>query len=171
MEGTFCLPQSRGLSFVPGKESAMNNSRIADVSCAAVVILFCLLLRTQLENIPREGYIFPMCILYLLMGAGALLAVRALLVRGPHMAFFDGIPVSRWCIISALFVTQCLGAMYLSFKLFMGLGMLAMLFLLEKKHSWKSAVANVAYAAFFLVFFQIFFTNVMHIYFPENLFY
>lgn len=30
----------------------MNNSRIVDVSCAVVVILFCLLMRSQLVNIP-----------------------------------------------------------------------------------------------------------------------
>ena len=150
----------------------MNNSRIVDVSCAVVVILFCLLMRTQLTHIPREGYIFPMCIIYPLMGTSALLALRALLTRqGPHMAFFAGIPVKRWCIVSAIFVVQCLGAMYLSFKIFMGLGMLTIIFLLEKKHSLKNTVCNVLYVAFFLVFFQLFFTDIMHIYFPENLFY
>ena len=150
----------------------MNNSRIVDVSCAVVVILFCLLMRTQLTHIPREGYIFPMCIIYLLMGTSALLALRALLTRqGPHMAFFVGIPVKRWCIVSAIFVVQCLGAMYLSFKIFMGLGMLTIIFLLEKKHSLKNTVCNVLYVAFFLVFFQLFVTDIMHIYFPENLFY
>lgn len=150
----------------------MNNSRIVDVSCAVVVILFCLLMRTQLTHIPREGYIFPMCIIYLLMGTSALLALRALLTRqGTHMAFFAGIPVKRWCIVSAIFVVQCLGAMYLSFKIFMGLGMLTIIFLLEKKHSLKNTVCNVLYVAFFLVFFQLFFTDIMHIYFPENLFY
>lgn len=150
----------------------MNNSRIVDVSCAVVVILFCLLMRTQLTHIPREGYIFPMCIIYLLMGTSAFLALRALLTRqGPHMAFFAGIPVKRWCIVSAIFVVQCLGAMYLSFKIFMGLGMLTIIFLLEKKHSLKNTVCNVLYVAFFLVFFQLFFTDIMHIYFPENLFY
>ncbi|WP_294557439.1 hypothetical protein [uncultured Mailhella sp.] len=150
----------------------MNNSRIVDVSCAVVVILFCLLMRTQLTHIPREGYIFPMCTIYLLMGTSALLALRALLTRqGPHMTFFAGIPVKRWCIVSAIFVVQCLGAMYLSFKIFMGLGMLTIIFLLEKKHSLKNTVCNVLYVAFFLVFFQLFFTDIMHIYFPENLFY
>lgn len=149
----------------------MNNSRIVDVSCAVVVILFCLLMRSQLVNIPQEGYIFPMCIIYLLMGASVLLGLRAFLTGGPHMAFFADIPVMRWCVISAIFVAQCLGAMYLSFKLFMGLGMLTTLFLLEKKHSVKGMVGNVAYVALFLLFFQLFFTDVMHIYFPENLFY
>ena len=154
------------------KEDAMNNSRIVDVSCAVVVILFCLLMRTQLTHIPQEGYIFPMCVIYLLMGASALLALRALLTtKGPHMTFFAGIPVMRWCVISLIFVAQCLGAMYLSFKIFMGLGMLSVIFLLETKHTLKSTVINVLYVAFFLVFFQLFFTNIMHIYFPENLFY
>ena len=148
----------------------MNNSRIVDISCAVVVILFSLLLRTQLENIPREGYIFPMCIIYLLIGASVLLALRALVIKGPHMAFFEGIPVMRWCVISTLFVVQCLGAMYISFKLFMGLGMLATLFILEKKHSLKSCILNIVYVGLFLAFFQLFFTDIMHIYFPENLF-
>ena len=101
-----------------------------------------------------------------------ILIARALLTRqGPHMTFFAGIPVKRWCIVSAIFVVQCLGAMYLSFKIFMGLGMLTIIFLLEKKHSLKNTVCNVLYVAFFLVFFQLFFTDIMHIYFPENLFY
>ena len=80
----------------------MNNSRIVDISCAVVVILFSLLLRTQLVNIPEEGYIFPMCIIYLLIGASVLLALRALITtKGPHMTFFEGIPVMRWCVITA----------------------------------------------------------------------
>lgn len=149
----------------------MNNSRIVDVSCSVVVILFCLLMRSQLVNIPQEGYIFPMCVIYMLMAASVLLGLRAFLTGGPHMAFFAGIPVMRWCVISVIFVAQSLGAMYISFKLFMGLGMLTTLVLLEKKHSVKGMICNVAYVAFFLLFFQLFFTDVMNIYFPENLFY
>ena len=149
----------------------MNNSRIVDISCAVVVILFSLLLRTQLVNIPEEGYIFPMCIIYLLIGASVLLALRALITtKGPHMTFFESIPVMRWCVITALFIVQCLGVMYISFKLFMGLGMLLTLLILEQKHTVKSFVCNVLYVAFFLLSFQLFFTNIMHIYFPENLF-
>lgn len=148
----------------------MYNSRIADVSCAAVVALISLLLWSQLANIPEEGRIFPMCVIYLLLGSSFLLAVRTFLACKEKFMFFGGIPVWRWFAFIAIYLVQILGAMYISFKLFMGLGMLTTLFFLEQKHSVKQTVINILFVACFLVFFHVFFTSIMHIYFPEPFF-
>lgn len=148
----------------------MNNSRTIDIASAAVILLFCLLLHSQLDGIPVEGLIFPMSIIYLLMGCGVLLAGRALIARREEMSFFGEIPPARWCVISAIYLLQALGAMYVSFRLFMSVGMFVTLFIMEEKHSLKGIVFNALFVACFMAFFQFFFTGVMHIYFPEPLF-
>ena len=60
----------------------MNNSRNVDIVSAAVIMLICLVLHSQLARIPVEGLIFPMSVIYLLMGCSVLLAGRALLAPG-----------------------------------------------------------------------------------------
>ena len=148
----------------------MNNSRKVDIVSAAVIMLICLVLHSQLARIPVEGLIFPMSVIYLLMGCSVLLAGRALLAPGQSISFFGEIPPFRWCLITAVYLIQVLGAMYISFRLFMSIGMFVTLFLMEDSHSLKRLAFNAVFVLCFMAFFQVFFTNVMHIYFPEPLF-
>lgn len=144
--------------------------RTADILIAVFLIAFGLLMRSQLAGIPPEGVLFPLSVIYLLMGCGALLAARAAFSRGGELSFFGDAPPLRWCLVAGIFVLEVLGAMYVSFKLSMGLGMFAMLVVLTPRRTGRALLADIVFTAAFLLFFQLFFTDVMHIYFPEPLF-
>lgn len=148
--------------------------RTVDLVIAALLVAFGLLMRQQLENIPREGVLFPLCVIWLLMGCGALMALRALVSGRGEVSFFGEIPPIRWCLVSGIFLCQVLGALYLSFNLSMGLGMFATLCVLTPNRAGKRRLAglvgNVAFTVLFLLFFRFFFTDLMHVYFPEPLF-
>lgn len=143
--------------------------RTADILSAACLFAFALLMRGQLEGIPVEGTIFPLSALYCIMGASLLLALNGLRARG-DISFFSGIPPARWCAICGIFVLQVLGAMYVSFLCAMAAGMVAMLLILTPRRTGRALLADLAFVAGFLLFFQLFFTDIMHIYFPEYLF-
>lgn len=89
----------------------MYNSRIADISCAVFVACFSLLLWSQLANIPEEGRIFPMFVIYMMLGTSVLLAVRAFFSCKEKFMFFGGIPVWRWFAFIGIYLVQILGAM------------------------------------------------------------
>lgn len=144
--------------------------RTVDIVTALFLIAFSLLMRSQLEGIPREGVLFPLCVLYLMMGCGVLLAVRAVVAGKGEISFFGDIPPLRWCLVAGIFVAQVLGALYFSFTISMSAGMLLMLIVLTPKRRGGSLVADVLFTAAFIVFFQLFFTHIMHIYFPEPFF-
>ena len=144
--------------------------RTVDLVTAALLVAFGLLMRAQLAGIPPEGVLFPLSVIYLLMGCALLLAARAFFSREGAPSFFGGVPALRWCLVTAIFVLEVLGAMYVSFKLSMGLGMFAMLMVLTPRRTGRSLLVNIAFTAAFLLFFQLFFTDVMHIYFPEPFF-
>lgn len=144
--------------------------RTVDIVTAALLVAFGLLMRAQLAGIPPEGVLFPLSVIYLLMGCALLLAGRALFSRADAPSFFGDVAPLRWCLVAAIFVLEVLGAMYVSFKLSMGLGIFAMLLVLTPRRTGRSLLANIAFTAAFLIFFQLFFTDVMHIYFPEPLF-
>ena len=76
----------------------------------------------------------------------------------------------RWCLVTAVFIAQVLGAMYVSFNICMAVGIFTMLIVLTPKKTGKALLANLVFTAAFIVFFQVFFTNIMHIYFPEPFF-
>ena len=132
--------------------------RTIDILTAVFLIAFSLVMRSQLEGIPREGVLFPLCVLYLIMASSVLLALRAI------------IPPQRWCLVTTVFIAQVLGAMYVSFNICMAVGIFAMLIVLTPKKTGKALLANLVFTAAFIVFFQVFFTNIMHIYFPEPFF-
>ena len=100
--------------------------RTIDILTAVFLIAFSLVMRSQLEGIPREGVLFPLCVLYLIM--------------------------------------------YVSFNICMAVGIFTMLIVLTPKKTGKALLANLVFTAAFIVFFQVFFTNIMHIYFPEPFF-
>lgn len=145
------------------------NERTADLLSAVCLIAFALVMRAQLEGIPTEGTIFPLSALYCIMGASLLLALNSLRDHGV-ISFFSGIPPLRWCAVCGIFLLQVLGAMYVSFLCAMAAGMLAMLLILTPRRTGRALLADLAFVAGFLLFFQLFFTDIMHIYFPENLF-
>ena len=45
-----------------------------------------------------------------------------------------------------------------------------MLIVLTPKKTGKALLANLVFTAAFIAFFQVFFTTIMHIYFPEPFF-
>ena len=144
--------------------------RTIDILTAVFLIAFSFVMRGQLEGIPREGVLFPLCVLYLIMACSVLLALRAIMTGKGEMSFFGAIPPQRWCLVSAIFIVQVLGAMYVSFKISMAVGMFAMLVVLTPRKTGRALFADLAFTAAFIVFFQVFFTNIMHIYFPEPFF-
>ena len=135
--------------------------RTIDILTAVFLIAFSLVMRSQLEGIPREGVLFPLCVLYLIMASSVLLALRAIMAGKGEMSFFGDIPPQRWCLVTAVFIAQVLGAMYVSFNICMAV---------TPKKTGKALLANLVFTAAFIVFFQVFFTNIMHIYFPEPFF-
>ena len=137
--------------------------RTIDILTAVFLIAFSFVMRGQLEGIPREGVLFPLCVLYLIMACSVLLALRAIMTGKGEMSFFGDIPPQRWCLVSAIFIVQVLGAMYVSFKISMAV-------VLTPRKTGKALFANLVFTAAFIVFFQVFFTNIMHIYFPEPFF-
>ena len=139
--------------------------RTIDILTAVFLIAFSLVMRSQLEGIPREGVLFPLCVLYLIMASSVLLALRAIMAGKGEMSFFGDIPPQRWCLVTAVFIAQVLGAMYVSFNICMAVGIFAMLIVLTPKKTGKALLANLVFTAAFIVFFQVFFTNIMHIYF------
>lgn len=143
--------------------------RTADILSASALFAFALMMRAQLEGVPVEGTIFPLSTLYCIMGASLLLALNGLRASGT-LSFFAGIPPLRWCAICAIFLLQVLGAMYVSFLCAMAAGMIAMLLILTPRRSGRALLADLAFVAGFLLFFQLFFTDIMHIFFPEYLF-
>lgn len=144
--------------------------RTVDLLSAAFLCVFALVMRGQLAGIPREGVLFPLCVLYLLMACGVLLACRAVVSGKGEISFFGDIPPRRWGLIAALFIAQVLGAMYVSFTLCMAVGMFAMLILLTPRKNGRALLVNLAFTAAFILFFRLFFTDIMHIYFPEPFF-
>lgn len=144
--------------------------RTIDILTAVFLIAFSLVMRSQLEGIPREGVLFPLCVLYLLMACSVLLAFRAAVAGKGEMSFFGDIPPQRWCLVSGIFIVQVLGAMYVSFNISMAIGMFVMLVVLTPRKTGKALFVGLVFTAAFILFFQIFFTNIMHIYFPEPFF-
>ena len=96
--------------------------RTIDILTAVFLIAFSLVMRSQLEGIPREGVLFPLCVLYLIMASSVLLALRAIMAGKGEMSFFGDIPPQRWCLVTAVFIAQVLGAMYVSFNICMAVG-------------------------------------------------
>ena len=96
--------------------------RTIDILTAVFLIAF---MRSQLEGIPREGVLFPLCVLYLIMASSVLLALRAIMAGKGEMSFFGDIPPQRWCLVTAVFIAQVLGAMYVSFNICMAVGIYA----------------------------------------------
>ncbi len=146
------------------------HERTIDILTAIVLGTLSLVMLGQLEGVPREGVLFPQCILYLILGCSVLLAGKGMLKKGGTISFFAGIPPVRWCLVCALFLALVLGAMYLSFTLSMALGLFAMLCVLAPRKTARSLIANAAFTLALIAFFHIFFTKLMHIYFPETLF-
>ena len=144
--------------------------RTIDILTAVFLIAFSLVMRSQLEGIPREGVLFPLCVLYLIMASSVLLALRAIMAGKGEMSFFGDIPPQRWCLVTAVFIAQVLGAMYVSFNICMAVGIFAMLIVLTPKKTGKALLANLVFTAAFIVFFQVFLTNIMPIYFTEPFF-
>lgn len=144
--------------------------RTIDILTAVFFLAFSFMMQAQLEGIPREGVLFPLCVLYLIMACSVLLAIRAALKGKGEMSFFGDIPPLRWCLVTGIFVLQALGAMYVSFNISMAVSMFAMLFVLTPRKTGRALFANLVFTAAFILFFQLFFTSIMHIYFPEPLF-
>ena len=132
--------------------------RTIDILTAVFLIAFSFVMRGQLEGIPREGVLFPLCVLYLIMACSVLLALKAIMAGKGEMSFFGDIPPQRWCLVSAIFIVQVLGAMYVSFKISMAVGMFAMLIVLTPRKTGKALFANLVFTAAFIVFFQVFFS-------------
>ena len=130
--------------------------RTIDILTAVFLIAFSLVMRSQLEGIPREGVLFPLCVLYLIMASSVLLALRAIMAGKGEMSFFGDIPPQRWCLVTAVFIAQVLGAMYVSFNICMAVGIFAMLIVLTPKKTGKALLANLVFTAAFIVFFQVF---------------
>ncbi len=133
-------------------------------------MLLCLVLYSQLEGIPVEGLLFPMSIIYLLMGCCVLLVGMTLSSPKENVNFFVGISPAHWYVVTAIYLVWILGSMYVSFKIFMSIGMFVTLFIMEETHSLKKIFINFVFILCTMAFFQIFFTNIMHIYFPEPIF-
>lgn len=59
--------------------------------------------------------------------------------------------------------------MFLSFRIFMAAGMFAILVYLNPVRNFRALAVEIIFVAGFICFFHFFFTEVMKIYFPENL--
>ena len=70
--------------------------RTIDILTAVFLIAFSFVMRGQLEGIPREGVLFPLCVLYLIMACSVLLALKAIMAGKGEMSFFGDIPPQRW---------------------------------------------------------------------------
>lgn len=144
--------------------------RTLDIGLGGCLLGLSGLLWTQLEGLPVEGSLFPSALICLLAAGSLLLIGRAILHGGETIKFFGETPMKQWFLATILFSIQCVTAMYVSFKLGMSLGMLSLLLLLSPCRTWRSIVGNVSFVVLFLVFLEIFFSRIMHIYFPETLF-
>lgn len=144
-------------------------ARTVDCVTALIVAALCILLLLQLTNIPREGALFPSFVLWLLIGCCACLAGRALTRTTGRLSFLGGIAAKRWLVVCSIFLLQVLGALFISFKASMFLGIFVLLHLLTVQRNRRTTLVNLLVAGFFVLFFELFFSNVMHIYFPEPL--
>lgn len=144
--------------------------RGADLLSALFFIILSLVLRSQLEDVPVEGALFPLWTLNLIIAASLFLALRAFMKKeNKPVSFFGEIPPLRWLGVIALFFIQVFCAMTISFLWSMGIGMFIMLLFLAPVKNFKTVLADFLFAAGLLLFFELFFTNVMRIYFPEYL--
>lgn len=142
----------------------------ANLICATILMIFSLIMRHELENIPIEGTIFPLSVIYCLMFCSLILAIRSLFIPATEKSpFFGQIPPARWCVVCSVFLLMAWGAMFLSFKIFMTAGMFAILVYLNPVRNLRALAVEVIFVAGFICFFHFFFTEVMKIYFPENL--
>ncbi len=147
----------------------MIGERTANIICACILLVFSLLMFHELEGLSPEGRIFPEYTLYCLMGASLLLALLSLRLKGTF-SVFGKIPVRRWLAIVGLFLAEVFGAMFASFMASMAVGMFIMLLILTPKLTIKSVTGDFLFMAGFMLFFQLFFASLMHIYFPEYIF-
>ena len=90
------------------------------------------------------------------MASSVLLALRAIMAGKGEMSFFGDIPPQRWCLVTAVFIAQVLGAMYVSFNICMAVGIFTMLIVLTPRKTGKALLANLVFTAAFIVFFQVF---------------
>ena len=82
--------------------------RTIDILTAVFLIAFSLVMRSQLEGIPREGVLFPLCVLYLIMASSVLLALRAIMAGKGEMSFFGDIPHSGGVLLPRFSSHKCL---------------------------------------------------------------
>lgn len=145
------------------------SERKVDLVCGVVLLAFSVLLLFQLKGVPVEGVYFPQTVLVLLVICSLSLMVRAFLRTGGTLECFGDIPPRRWLAGTGIFVGQVLLATHVSFMLGMGCGMFAMLCLLMPRRTKRGILLNLVVSVAFLLVFRIFFTEVMHIFFPEPL--
>ena len=154
---------------VSSRRGGCMQERTLDICLGCALLGLGALLWTQLEGLPVEGVLFPAALICLLAAGSLALIARALLCGSGVVDFFGETPARQWCMATALFAAQCIVAMYVSFRLGMGCGMLLMLFLLSPARTGRSLAGNVLFVAAFLGALEIFFCRIMRIYFPENL--
>lgn len=143
--------------------------RTADLGGATLLCGFSFLMLSQLDNVPVEGALFPRWTLYLILLSALLLGLRAVFLKSGSVSFFGEIPPKRCLVVCCIFLLQVLGSIYFSFMICMGVGMFLMAWFLTPCKNGKSALADLAFSAGLLIFFELFFTDVMKIYFPETL--
>lgn len=141
-----------------------------DILTATFLIASNLVMQSQLEGIPREGILSPLCVSHLIIVSSVLLAFRAIMVGEGEMSFFGDTPPQWWCPAIAVSIVQVLDAMYVSLSIYMAVGIFAMLIVPTPRKTGKVLLANLVFTTAFIVFFQVFFTNIMHIYLPESSF-
>ena len=144
--------------------------RTIDILTAVFLIAFSLVMRSQLEGIPREGVLFPLCVLYLIMASSVLLALRAIMQAREKCPSSETFPHSGGVLVTAVFIAQVLGAMYVSFNICMAIGIFTMLIVLTPKKPVRRCSPILCLRRRLSCFSRSFFTNIMHIYFPEPFF-
>lgn len=144
---------------------------MSDIWSSIFIVAFCFLLLGELDTIPIEGAILPKSVLWLLIFCSGLLSVEALLKRDKNpIDFFecmDKIKFSAVFILFLLSVYTCITYSYLSTIFLLNL---IVTHILTDKKTLKTLFANFTYAFLMTFFIYFFFTRLMNVYFPENLF-
>ncbi len=144
---------------------------LVDTLSGLFLILLSIMLLGQLRNIPVEGAILPQVTIYTLILFSSVLAIQAIIKREKEKINFvddlDGVQFTSTAIVYAISIYACLTFSFLS-SLFL-MNIIIVVSLAEHKNI-KSLISAVIFAALMTTFIYLFFTKLMNIYFPENIF-
>lgn len=142
----------------------------ADFICALALLVICIILFMELQEVPWEGQVFPVGIVCLLGICGTGLGFRAWRSRlnctGPAIHFFGDVSPRKWLIITAAFSVYVLFSMNISFLCGTFIFAFIMPVFLEYSSRARQWFTAFCYSITLVGCFYIFFIRIMHFNFP-----